>query len=371
MTTRIRVLTPEHLDGEAADLVATTGTGLRNAVLAAAGASNVAPTGVSAATASTVMGRDASGRTQVQDPSANLDVTNKQFVAAQIATTLPTSQKGAASGVASLDSSSFLASAQVPTYLGRNLGSGTTLPSGRRGDTFFHTGWNGMVIHTGDNWVQVGGAEVTSRATRDTLSTTYASTLPNGFTVNQVDMGYRWRWASGGTATGTWTYTGYSDDGTPFGNGGNPATVARWTRTNLSVNSGSAPTVTGWTFDNQDVGVTVPEWISYNTSNGNWTVNDRCSVSIMVQCQSDTTVGGFSGMSLWVPGGVYGMPGATLRDQCPRGTGLTGAGFVAQHITYDGTCGKNSTIQLVVNQTTANNTPVNYQFQISFHIKPF
>lgn len=67
----------------------------------------------SAATASMVMKRDAAGRAQVADPSVAADIATKNYVDNASALNIPLTQKGAASGVPSLDATSGLL---VPGY---------------------------------------------------------------------------------------------------------------------------------------------------------------------------------------------------------------------------------------------------------------
>lgn len=228
---RIRVLTPERLDGQAASLVSTNGSQLnlavKSAAAAAASGGTVNVTGVSSASPNTLMQRDAVGRAQVIDPVAGADIATKQYVDNGLAGYLPTGQKGAPSGLATLDSSGFVVAGSIPQYLHQHRGAGTTLPAGataRVGDTYLHTGLgvNGtMLTWDGQYWRQHEVLDVPDLTARDALVNNYAAALHPGFRVrtgfgsanptgaarsyvgaSQVGLTYRWDgvkwWKAGG-----------------------------------------------------------------------------------------------------------------------------------------------------------------------------
>lgn len=343
-------------------MVSTGGTALRAAVTAAAGTSNAAPTGVTTPTASTVMGRDAAGRSQVEDPSANKDIANKQWVAAQVATSLPTSQKAAASGVASLDSTSVLSASQVPTYLGRSLGSGTTLPSARQGDTYFHTGLNSLLMWNGSQWAQVGEAEVASRTARNTMGTTYGAIMPSGFTVVQDDKKLRWRWTENG-----WAYAGYTGTD-PYGQTVNTPTKIHFYQTNLTVANGAFQKARGWAVALPATHITVPAWISH--SNGTFTINDNCNLTAHVMVSSDAANDGRSDVLFNPPGGDFSVGTAALRSCMWRGGGFGGAGWLQQPITWSGAVRAGTTCSVDVNWYPRSGANAIFQFDIAFEIQP-
>lgn len=194
--TRIRVLTPEHLDAAAAALVNTTGTALATAVASKAGTSQGTATGVTSATANTLVGRDAAARTQFADPLAGADAATKNYVDTTIAGYVPNTAKGVASGIATLDGSGFLTAGQTPQYLHQHRGSGTTLPTGaaRAGDTYFHTGLNCLMGYDGTNWRQRERAEVSGYANVTAISTNYAAAIYSGFEVLDTATNLVWCW---------------------------------------------------------------------------------------------------------------------------------------------------------------------------------
>lgn len=178
--TRLRVVTPERLDALVSNLVNTSGTATSTAVATKAGTSTGgSTTGVTTATASTIMGRDANGRSQVADPAVAADIATMGWVNTQLGSYLATSTKGAASGVASLDGSSFLTTAQVPQYLARNLGSSTSFPaSPRQGDLAWRSdvGVNGSLwIYTTNGWrcAQAERLAFTDQSARDAFTGAY------------------------------------------------------------------------------------------------------------------------------------------------------------------------------------------------------
>lgn len=193
--TRVRVVTPERLDALVSNLVNTSGTATSTAVATKAGTSSGgSTTGVTAATANTIMGRDASARSQVADPAVNADVANMGWTNTTISSYV-TSQKGIASGIASLDSSSFLNSVQVPQYLHQHRGSGTAFPTGiRAGDTFLHTGVGCLFSYDGTNWRQAEEFSVATNAAVTAISSTYSSAIHTGFRVWQTDWNVERIW---------------------------------------------------------------------------------------------------------------------------------------------------------------------------------
>lgn len=345
-------------------MVSTPGSALRAAVQSAAGSSGSGSTGVSAATPNTVVQRDAAGRAQVVAPSADLDIANKAHVTTAVSDRLPTSQKGVASGVASLDATGRLNTNEVPTFLGRSLGSGTSLPSARRGDVFTHTGMNSLLIHDGITWSQAGRAEVANRAARDTLRTQYSTVLPEGLTVLQADKGYRWRWTPGG-----WVYAGFAGEQSLFGGNGAPSTVAGFYRNNQPFAHGQSSTFTGWAFNNIDASTTLPEWISFS-SNGNFTINDRCNVAIQAFAQSDSNSPGMSLVAMVVPGGDRGMPTTAIRDTASRAAPAPGYGSLSQTLNWTGPAEPGSFANFQVLNFSTVGATVNYTSYISFSILP-
>lgn len=121
--TRVRVLTPEQLDAAAASLVNTAGTLLGTAVSQKAGTSQGTATGVIAANASTLMGRDAAGRSQVATPAVAADIATKGYVDATVTGYVASSAKGVANGVASLNSGGQVPSGQLPSFVSSVNGS--------------------------------------------------------------------------------------------------------------------------------------------------------------------------------------------------------------------------------------------------------
>jgi hypothetical protein len=194
--TRIRVVTPELLDGAVAALINTSGTQSHNAaVVAGSGGGTVTTTGVTTATANTLVQRDANARTQFASPSVSADAATKGYVDTTCAGYIPTTQKGAASGVASLDGSSFLTAAQVPQYLHQHRGSGTSFPTGiRAGDTYLHTGFGCLFTYNGTGWKQAEEFAVANLAGRDALKTNYPTLLHVGLRVWQTDISVEWMW---------------------------------------------------------------------------------------------------------------------------------------------------------------------------------
>jgi len=196
MTTRVRVVTPELLDGAVAALINTAGTQSHNAaVVAGSGGGTVTATGVTTATANTLVQRDANARTQFATPAVSADAATKGYVDTTVAGYIPTTAKGAASGVASLDGSSFLTAAQVPQYLHQHRGSGTSFPTGiRAGDTYFHNGFGCLFAYNGTGWKQAEEFAVANLAGRNALKTNYASLLHVGLRVWQTDWSVEWTW---------------------------------------------------------------------------------------------------------------------------------------------------------------------------------
>jgi hypothetical protein len=367
--TRIRITTPEALDGIAADYVGTSGSELRSAILTLTGSSDPGITFTSAATANTGMKRDASARAQIADPSAALDIVNKQTLDAGLAGKVASTLLGAASGVATLDSSSKLTGTQVPTFLAQNLGTGTSFPSSpRRGDVFTHTGIGCLFTYDGATWAQSGRCTVASRTARDTLLSTWGASLPEGFTITQTDKLYRWRKATVG-----WVYAGWAGD-SPWGTAVNSSTVARYTRVNQSVPHGSTDRlVTGWTLDTATGGhTTEPEWIAYNNTDGTWNLKDTAQVAIHLMTNTTGTAPGDSQLSLRVPGSTYAHPTGSLRDTRYRHSQVT-INSVQQVLTYTGYTQPIEAArraQVSINQQNTQGLSLNYQFQISFHLLP-
>lgn len=126
--------------------------------------------GVSAATPSTIVRRDAAGRAQVVDPAAAADIATKQYVdtadnaKAPLASptftgtvTVPTpAAAGAATTKGYVDGQ--WATPPDARAVPRLHGSGTTFPTGASlltGDTYFHTGLGCLMYYNGSAWRQV------------------------------------------------------------------------------------------------------------------------------------------------------------------------------------------------------------------------
>lgn len=75
-------------------------------------------------------------------------------------------------------------------------GSGTSFPSTGVGfgDTYFHTGLNGLFRYNGTAWRHQGPVQVADATARNTMSTNYSGILYPGFQVRQNDNGYTLEW---------------------------------------------------------------------------------------------------------------------------------------------------------------------------------
>lgn len=152
-------------------------------------------TGVVSATPNTLVQRDAAGRTQFVDPAVSADVATKGYVDTQGNLLVPKTQLGAASGVATLDGNSLITTSQIPTNLGRFLGTGTALPSSPRGsDTYFHSGLGCLMQYNGVAWRQRDVPIVADQTARNAISSNYAALLYAGFQVRQSDFDYTFEW---------------------------------------------------------------------------------------------------------------------------------------------------------------------------------
>jgi hypothetical protein len=372
---RIRVLTPEALDDKSADLVGTSGSALREAILTLTGSSDPGITFTSAATANAGMKRDASGRAQVQDPSANLDIVNKQTLDTAVAARVATTTLGAASGVATLDSTSRLTVSQIPSILIRNQGSGTSLPgSPGRGDVYYHSGVGCLFQYDGSAWVQAGRCTVATRTARNTLSSTYSSLLHEGFLVHQVDAKYMWKMCS----DGVWAYAGWSGGGVQ-GQDANSAPLISFQRVNMSFTSNQSEVwtrVSGWTVNTAANPATASRgWLSL-ASNGTFTVEDRCTITVIVTSVSNTTQrAGITHLRLDVPGGTSSIPGGSLTDfrlrqGVPFADTFAGSGGAESTITFSGPANADDVFTIYNRQYNPSGVSVNYQFTLAVSISP-
>lgn len=301
------------------------------------------------------MQRDSGGRSQVNDPVANLDIANRQFLAGQINTRIATADKGVASGVASLDGTAVLSSGQVPTYLGRALGQGTTLPTARRGDNFFHTGLNAMLIFDGNRWLPIGVGEVASKTARTAMATTYASVIPVGFTVEQTDSDYLFKW----TGTG-WAYAGYVGTDTRAG-----CSVAYF-KSNQSLANSTTANVTGWTIEPSS---SVKPWLTYG--GGNFTVQERCVISVYCQVQSDGVGQGVTHTAINLPGAAATVGGGASRHANFRGSGFPGAGYLINNMNWTGAVDPGAVFSVGLYQAMQTGAAVAFNCGINFEIQPY
>lgn len=363
---RIRVLTPEALDGKAADYVGTTGSELRTAILTLTGSGDPGISFVSTATANTGMKRDASARAQVANPSANLDIVNKQTMDTAVAAKVSTTSLGAASGVATLDSGSKLTGTQIPTFLTRNQGTGTSFPGGiARGDVFHHSGIGCLFMYDGTNWGQSGRCTVATRTARNTLSSTYSSVLPRGFRITQTDHNYRWRWE------GAWIFDGWADSTYPYGKT-TPSLEIRWQRNNYVLPNGrTGNVVDGWTVSTANgSGVQVPAWITYNSSARTWSFNDNAVVHAVLTAESShSSAIGKTEISLHPPGGTSDTDRGIVAS-----SGLRYQNFTQPYwhsVAWQGYVSPGQDAASVgVFQINNVGATINYNFYISFKIFP-
>lgn len=367
---RMRIVTPERLDTLVASLVnnATSSTG--TAVANHAGTGTPTTTGVVTATANTLMQRDANGRSQIATPSVSADIATKGYVDTTVGGYILTSTKGAASGVASLDSTGHVPAGQIASLFPRNLGSGTAFPTGQNlGDIFTHTGVGSLFRWGGAQWEQASRCSVANRTARDALLNNYKAVLPLGFLVSQADFDWIWRLDQKG-----WIYAGWE------GNGANTvysATSApsgpqfKYTRTNFSVPHNVGQTPTGWVFEAANTGDTEREIVTY-TGNGAWTFHDRCAASVVLEAFSDIGSYGSSFLYLYPAGGAFVMPTGNMRDIRHRSaSGYPGSGSLSQVLSWDGYVDAGSTFTTGVFQYCADgSSAVAYNLYVSITLHP-
>lgn len=332
---RLRIVTPERLDGLVADLVNSPLTSSGLAVANKAGTGTPSSSGVSAPTPSTLMQRDAAGRAQVVSPSVAADIATKNYVDT---TAVLASTKGVANGVAALDSSGNVSTAQLGT-IGRNLGSGTTFPSSPGvGDFYTHTGLGANFRWGGSRWEQQSRATVASRAARDTLLTTYSSVMPVGFTVTQSDFGWIWRRAT----NSQWLYAGWegATDGIPWSTGStNQGPIFMYQSLNRTLTSGAAPIKLPFTFLQNGTADTERELVVWDSTNKQWNLRDNCVVTVSVTVTSDFDDYGNSIVKLRPPGGSAVVPTGYVADNSARTSATatySGSGQLIQNLRYTG-----------------------------------
>lgn len=364
--TRLRVVTPERLDALVANLVNTGGSATGTAVATKAGTGTPTTTGVVTATANSLMQRDASARAQIANPAVGADIANKSYVDTAIATTVLSSTRGAASGVATLDGSALIPVAQIPTTYGRHLGSGTAFPgSHNTGDTYIHTGLGSALFRwSGAGWEQQSRATCASRTARNTMMTTYGAVMPIGFTVVQTDMRWKWRNDEAG-----WILAGFDGDGSWASTTGNVGPTFMYQTVNQPIIHGASTAILkNWTYHQQGTVDTEREVITYNGSNGLFNINDRCLLAITMSCSSDAGVAGSTRVYLYPPGGNLAFPTGALSSKDHRMSGYAGAGYMEQTLTWIGYGDPGQSFSVGVDQYNTSSSTVNYAGNIGVSI---
>lgn len=361
---RLRVVTPEALDALVANLVNTGASATGTAVANKAGTGTPTTTGVVTATASTLMQRDAAGRSQIVTPTVGAEIANKTYVDTQVALYVPLTQRGAVSGVATLDSAGFVPAAQMSTVFPRSLGSGTSFPASKNtGDVFTHTGIGCQFRWDGSTWFQAGSCSVATRTARNTLSSTYSSVLPTGFVAVQVDHPYRWRWTPGG-----WVYDGWAG-GSVYGDTVNTTTKMQYSTQNLSVPTGTNYTPAGFAQVKPYPHLTAQEWLTYSGS-GVFTVNDDCNLSIQLYIDSDGVVNDRSTVGLFPPGAAASWPLTGVYNTAHRVVGYTNAGMLGQNVQWTGAVTAGSTFSTYIIHTNGTSTALTYNVYLSVELLP-
>lgn len=365
------MLTPEQLDSAAASLVNTAGTLLGQAVSQKAGTSTGTATGVVAATPNTLMGRDASGRSQIATPAAAGDIASKGYVDTTVAGYLPTSAKGAASGIASLDSGGFLTVAQIPQNLPRMMGSGTSFPaSPRMGDSYYHSGIGCLFSWDSTKWVQAGACVVAGRPALDTMLGSYSAVLPYGFTATISALnsdGLRFRLGRNG-----WVYAGY--DGNNFNGNAtettNLAVVAMYQALNIPIGSGVAAKLIVPNTMTDSSGGNPTYWLQAGSST--FTCEENAVYSINAQVVSDSTAAGWSLVDLSAPagGGQSYFPSGHIQDQQQRDAGYPSAGTLRQNVSWTGYAPAGSNFSISLSQANTQNYSVSYSVSMAVNILP-
>lgn len=366
---RLRVVTPELLDALVANLVNTSSTSTSTAVANHAGTGTATVSGSVSATASSLMQRDANGRSQVATPAVSADIATKGYVDTVASNYVLATDKGSALGVASLDSTAKIPLGQISASFPRNLGSGTAFPTGiNLGDLFTHTGLGGAFRWDGVQWAQLGRITVTNRAARDALLSTYGAQMPLGFTVVQSD--YRWVWRKD---QGGWVLAGFDGGSSYYPASGNLGSSFKYTALNRTVPFNTWTQAAGWSFEGTNAASTEREIITYNSAQAVFTVNDRCTVNVQAYAVNDLPGFGSSTVRLHTPAGTSSFPSGVITDIRHRGySGTTGGGYpgngtVGQSLSWTGPCDAGSTFWCDALQynTNSGNPSINFNWYLA------